>query len=87
MLVRTNLLIAATKSDAGAVKSRCPQFRYHLPVTPRRLPSGILIGEYVWTPYALALPARLRMEIRGALAPMIDKDSVEETFPETLLSW
>lgn len=87
MLVRAKVMIASTKADADQVKSRFPQFRHHLVVTPRSLPSGILIGEYVWTPRALNIPPRLRMSIRGALAPLIDEESVEETFPTTLLSW
>ena len=87
MPVRTNLMIAATRSDGDQVKARLPQFRRHLVVTPRSLPSGVLIGEYVWTPRALKLPPALRMSIRGALSLLIDEESVEETFPETLLSW
>lgn len=87
MLVRARMIIAATQTDADRIKRKYPQFRHHLVVTPRTLPTGLLVGEYVWTPAAQALPARLRMEIRGALAPWIDEDSVEETFPETLLSW
>lgn len=86
-LVRANLMIAATHGEADQIKKKYPQFRYHLAVTPRTLPSGIAVGEYVWTPSASALPARLRMAIRVALAPLIDEDSVEETFPDTLLSW
>lgn len=87
MLVRARMLIAATYLDADRVKNKYPQFRYHLVITPRTLPTGLIVGEYVWTPCASALPARLRMEIRGALAPWIDEESVEETFPENLLSW
>lgn len=87
MLVRANLLIAATKVDGQEIREHFPQFRHHLVITPRSLPSGILIGEYVWTPYALELPARLRWQVRGALAPLLDEESVEETFPTTLLSW
>lgn len=86
-LVRARVLIAATQAEADGVKRKYPQFKYHLVVTPRTLPSGIRVGEYVWTPAASALPARLRMAVRGALAPLIDEDSVEETFPDTLLSW
>lgn len=81
------MMIAATQTDASRIKRKYLQFRYHLVVTPMSLPTGLLVGEYVWTPAALALPARLRMEIRGALSPWIDEGSVEETFPETLLSW
>jgi hypothetical protein len=85
--VRVRLLIAATQTDGDQIRKKYRQFKYHLVITPRTLPSGIVIGEYVWTPAASALPARLRLEIRGALAPLIDGESVEETFPETLLSW
>jgi hypothetical protein len=87
MLVRANLLIAANKIDGDQVKSRFPQFSAYLIITPRSLPSGIRVGEYVWTPRASIIPARLRMAVRVALAPMIDEESVEETFPVTLLSW
>lgn len=80
-------MIAATKSDADQVKARFPQFRRHLVVTPRSSPSEVLVGEYVWTPRASALPPRLRLAIRGVLASLIDEESVEETFPENLLSW
>lgn len=86
MLTRANLLIAASRADGMLVRSHFPQFRRHLVITPRSLPSGILIGEYVWTPCARELPARLRMKVRSALAPLIDEESVEENFPVTLLT-
>lgn len=85
-LVRANLMVAASKAEGQLLKTQYPQFRRHLVITPRSLPSGILIGSWVWTPHALRLPARLRLAIRGALAPMIDEGSVEEEFPDTLLS-
>lgn len=87
MLVRARVMVASTHVEADRIKKKYPQFRYYLVVTPRTLPSGIRVGEYVWTPAAAELPARLRMEIRGALAALIDEESVEETFPDTLLSW
>jgi hypothetical protein len=86
-LVRAKVMIAATHNEAEQIKKKYPQFRHHLVVTPRTLPSGIAVGEYVWTPFASALPARLRMAIRGALSSLVDEDSIEETFPDTLLSW
>lgn len=85
--MRQNLIIAATKRDAQTVKEHFPQYRRYTVVTPRVLPPDVKIGEYVWTPYASELPARLRMELRGVLAPLIDEESVEEQFPITLLSW
>jgi hypothetical protein len=81
------LLIAATQTDGARVKKKYSQFKHHLIITPQSLPSGVRVGEYVWTPRASKLPASLRMEIRGALSSLIDEESVEETFPETLLSW
>ena len=85
-LVRANLIIAATKREGDLLKIKYPQFRRHLVITPRSLPSGILVGEYVWTPHALLLPARVKLAIRGSLAPLVDESSVEEDFPDTLLS-
>lgn len=86
-LARAKVLIAATVSEADQVKRKYPQFKYHVAVTPRCLPELLSVGEYVWTPAASSLPARLRLGLRGYLAPLIDEDSVEETFPDTLLSW
>ena len=85
-MVRAKVMIAATQAEADRIKKKYPQFKFYLAITPRTLPSGIEVGQYVWTPAASALPARLRMQIRGALAPLIDEESVEQTFPETLLS-
>jgi hypothetical protein len=81
-----NLLIAASRTEGMEIQKHFPQFRKHILLTPKSLRSGVLVGEYVWTPGALELPARLRMKIRGVLAPMIDEESVEETFPVTLLT-
>lgn len=86
-MIRQNLLVVAAEAEAAAIRARYPQFRDHVTLTPRTAPSGIRVGEYVWTSYALALPARLRLTLRGVLAGLIDEESVEETFPDTLLSW
>lgn len=86
MLVRAKVMVATSHAEADRVKRKYPQFRYHLVITPRTLPTGIAVGQYVWTPSAATLPARVRLQIRGALAPLIDADSVEENFPGTLPS-
>lgn len=86
-LARAKVLIAATITDADRVKRKYPQFKYHVAVTSRCFPNLLSVGEYVWTPAASALPARLRLALRGALASLIDEETVEETFPDTLLSW
>lgn len=80
-------MIGATKHEIEAIRSYYPQFRHHLAMTPRSALSGVLVGEYVWTPIARELPGRVRMTLRGMLAPLIDTESVEECFPDTLLSW
>ena len=67
------------------IRRHYPQFRNHLVMTPRSVLTGVKIGEYVWTPFAQQLPARVRMKLRGLLAPLIDQSSVEEIFPDTLL--
>lgn len=84
---RQNVMVAASTNEATTCKSHFPQYRNHLVLTPRRTLTGILVGEYVWTPGASALPAAVRLRLRGELAPMIDGDSREEEFPLTLLSW
>lgn len=86
---RANVIIAASEREAVAVKRHYLQFRNHLVVIPDEPfdSTGILVGEYVWTPCALELPAADRMTLRGRLAPLMDDESVEEHFPETLLSW
>lgn len=81
MLVRARVMVAATHADAERIKKKYPQFKFYLVITPRALPSGIEVGEYVWTPASRRLPARLRLQIRGSLAPLIDEDSVEQTLP------
>lgn len=86
-LPRVNILIASSDIDAEWIQHYYPQYKNHLPVTPKTLPSCILVGEYLWTPRALQLPARVRLAIRGALSSLLDEGSIEETFPDTLLSW
>lgn len=87
MLPRVNLVIGATKNEIALVRRSHPRFCHHLAMTPDRPLNGILVDEYVWTPTALQLPARVRLLLRGMLSPLIDEFSVEETFPDTLLSW
>lgn len=86
-LIRANVIVAASLSDALLVKKRMPQFKFHVVLTPGESLSGFAVREYVWTPAASNLPAVMRMELRGLLAPLIDDDSIEEEFPETLLTW
>lgn len=87
MTDRVNLLIAESRVDADQVISRFPQFFHHAVMTPWIIPNDVVVGEYVWSPRAQSLPARVRMRIRGELSSMIDGSSVEEIFPDTLLSW
>lgn len=81
------MLIGTTKSEIELVRRYYPQFRAHLALTPRSTLTGIVVGEYVWTPTARQLPARVRLRLRGLLAPLIDESSTEELFPETLPDW
>ena len=83
-MVRAKVMVAGTLAEAEMVKRKYPQFRFYLVITPRTLPTGIQVSAYVSSPAAVALPARQRMAIRGALSSLIDEDSVEETFPTTL---
>jgi hypothetical protein len=78
-------MVGATKAEIEMTRRYFPQYRHHLAMTPRSALSGVLVDEYVWTPTALALPARVRLRLRGMLAPLIDERSVEECFPDTLL--
>lgn len=48
--MKTNLLIAANLRDAKLAQREVPRYRSYLVVTPRSVPKGIVIGEYVWTP-------------------------------------
>lgn len=86
---RVNIMVGATHDEVVLLRRRYPQFRQHLALTPRSELGGFRfkVGEYVWTPNALSLPAAVRLQLRGALAPMLDEQSVEETFPATLLLW
>lgn len=84
--VRANVLVVTTHREADRIKKRCPQFRFHVALTPDDTPSGFVVGEYVWSPAARNLPATVRLRIRGLLAPLIDGQSVEEEFPEALSS-
>ena len=88
MKLRVGVIVAADTADADMVKDQFPQFRYYVTVTPRTAPpKDFVVGEYLWTPLATDLPARIRLALRGKLAPLIDEQSMEEEFPETLLSW
>lgn len=84
---RRNVMVAVSTAEAEAYCELIPDFRDHLVLTPDRTIRGFLVDTYVWTPEAAKLPARVRMRLRGELAPMIDGRSVEEEFPLTLLSW
>jgi hypothetical protein len=87
--ISINVLVAESRSDADRVKSRFPQFRLHVAVTPKTDPLScgrFVVGEYVWTPRAAALPASVRLRLRGKLSPLICPESVEEEFPDTLSS-
>ena len=81
-------MVAASREEGEAYREMIPDFHDHVVVTPdQAVPSGILVDAYVWTPEARKLPARVRMRLRGELAPVIDGFSAEEEFPLTLLSW
>lgn len=84
---RISVLVAASKLDAELVKNHFPQLRQYAVLTPVDSLPDIRVAEYVWTPSASCLAASVRMQLRGHLAPLIDDRSVEEEFPETLLSW
>lgn len=88
MPIRISVMVAATRSDGDRVKSRFPQYRLHTVVTPKvPFPPGFVVGEYLWTPEASNLRASVRLSLRGMLSPYIDQESIEEEFPDTLLSW
>lgn len=83
-------MIAASDLEAFTVRDSWPVFKGHMILTPDSNPlllAGFTIDDYVWTPGALALPARVRLMLRGIMAGCLDENSIEETFPETLLSW
>lgn len=86
-VIRANVMVAESQSEAVLLKRQYPQFRFHVVLAPDCPVSGFKVGEYVWTPRANGLPARTRMALRGMLAPLIDEKSVQEEFPSTLLSW
>ena len=88
MTNRANVMLATSFDEADAIKSRFPQYRFVLVQTPGQdLPDQVLVGEYVWTPNAAGLSARVRLRMRGVLSLGMDDESVEEEFPDTLLSW
>lgn len=88
MALRVSVMMAADYRDADWVKKRYPQFRFHVTVTPKTARmKDFIVSEYVWTPNASALPARIRMTLRGKIAHLIDENSMEEEFPSNLLSW
>lgn len=90
---RIDVLVSVTLDEAAGVRGSFPQFRLHYPLTPRtlgslkRLADDLRINSWIWTPTAVRLPARVRMAVRGALAPHVDELSVEEVWPLDLLSW
>lgn len=85
--VRANVLVAVDHDEADWIKKRYLQYRFYVVLTPDEKVSGFVVGEYVWSPGARNLPPRVRLALRGVLAPLIDGKSVEEEFPEALLSW
>lgn len=87
MRPRKNVMVAESIEEGSAYCDMIPYFGDHVLLTPERTVRGFTVGRYVWTPEASRLPARVRMRLRGELAPMIDQNSVEEDFPLTLLSW
>lgn len=88
MALRVGVIVATDYADADHVKANYPQFRFYVTVTPRSaVPKDFVISEYVWTPLAGQLPARVRLALRGKIAHLIDEDSMEEEFPSNLLSW
>lgn len=87
-MVRANVLVVPNQDEAEWVKRRYPQYRFHFVLTPTSEPTGFLVGKYVWAPSARNLPARVRLALRGLLAPLMDEKSTEEQFPQdALLSW
>lgn len=87
-MVRANVLVVPNQDEAAWVKRKYPQFRFHVVVTPTDEPSGFCVGKCVWSPGALNLPARVRLSLRGLLAPLVDEKSSDEQFPQdALLSW
>lgn len=84
---RINLMVASSELDADLVKTHFPQLRTYTVLTPRDRLDNVRVGDYLWTPDANDLPASERMRLRGLMAPFIDEHSVEEDFPQTLLSW
>lgn len=94
MTDRVSVLVAANAADANWAMQLFPQYRCHIVLTgdqlalPRSmLVKGTKLGEYSWTLAARELPASVRLRLRGLLAPLVDDDSCEEEFIETLSSW
>ena len=86
-MIRANVLVVPNRDEASWIKDRYPQYLLHVVLTPDDKPSGFKVGECVWSPGARNLPASVRLALRGALAPLIDERSVDEDFPDDLLSW
>lgn len=80
-------MVAASTDEGEVYCGLIPDFYDHVLLTPEHTVKGFMVDTYVWTPDADKLPARVRMRLRGELAPMIDRHSVQEEFPLTLLSW
>ena len=87
MTQRKNVMVAASADEAEVYCELMEDFEDYLLLTPDHTLAGFLVDSYVWTPGASKLPARVRMRLRGELAPLLDGRSVEEEFPLTLLSW
>lgn len=85
---RVNVIVGVSRDEVDMMRKLCPQYRDYVAVTPHtRKPIEGRLGGYVWTPSAQMLPARVRLQIRGMLKPLLDEYSTEEKFPETLFSW
>ena len=84
---KMRVMVAASLMDAEIVKDHFPEYHFYAVLTPGHLLSGFIVSNYVWTPDASELPASVRLQLRGMLAPLIGPDSVEEEFSSTLSSW
>lgn len=84
---KMRVMIAASLADAEIVKEHCPEYHFYAVLTPGHPVSGFIVSDYVWTPDASELPASVRLQLRGMLAPLIGPESLEEEFASTLSSW
>lgn len=76
-----NVLVAASHYEADHLKEEFPKYNFYVLVTPDvGLDGDFVIGRYSWTPGALSLSARDKLELRGKLASRMSPDSIEEPF-------